>query len=112
MSKVTANRNFTIVELTKGVHVRTLIPLENHSALRAGFAGYTANPRWGAAKFMAWKTGRQWRSALARNEMIVRSTDLMLVPALEQDSSSDEIPYSSLLESWSHEGFRLAATHA
>lgn len=72
-----------VVDLTENVLVNTLIPSTNHPALRSGFAGYPANPRWNVAKFHAWKTGRQLRAALAQGKMIVRSTDSMLVPVAE-----------------------------
>jgi hypothetical protein len=76
----TANsRNVVVIELINGVLVKTAIPPVNHSALRSGFAGYPANPRWSATKIVAWKTGRQWREALARGEMVVRQSDSMLL---------------------------------
>ncbi|MBE9147381.1 hypothetical protein [Coleofasciculus sp. LEGE 07092] len=74
-----------MLDLTENVWVNTLIPSANHAALRSGFAGYPINPRWNAAKFKAWKTGRQWREALDRGEMVVRSTDSMLVPTAKQE---------------------------
>ncbi len=89
MAKNLQNRNFTVVELAQGIFVQTPIPPENHSALRAGFAGYTANPRWGANKFLAWKMGRQWRSALDRQEMVVRAHDAMLIPRQQAEQNPD-----------------------
>ncbi len=85
-----------VVDLTENVLVNTPIPSANHAALRSGFAGYPANPRWNAAKYSAWKTGRQLREALASGQMVVRSTDSMLVQANEQDdnSNSDNAPTS------------------
>ncbi|HBB34816.1 MAG TPA: hypothetical protein DDZ80_00500 [Cyanobacteria bacterium UBA8803] len=77
-----------VVDLTDNVLVSTPIASAHHAALRSGFSGYPANPRWNAAKFKAWKTGRQWREALVRGEMIVRSTDSMLVPATQREESS------------------------
>jgi hypothetical protein len=87
MNNGTAVSKIAVVELAQGIYVRTSIPIENHSALRAGFGGYTANPRWGAAKFLAWKTGRQWRTALAANKMTVRASDSMLVPVIQRDDT-------------------------
>jgi hypothetical protein len=83
-----------VVDLTENVLVSTIIPYENHAALRSGFAGYPANPRWSMTKFRAWKTGRQWREALAQGAMIVRSTDSMLVCATETEDSDLEEPPS------------------
>lgn len=80
----------TIAELTPGVFVRTSISVVNHAALRAGFAGYTVNPRWNASKFHAWKTGRQWRNALDSQEMVIRKADAMLVCASEGSSNPTE----------------------
>lgn len=94
MSKTLKERNFMVVDLTENVLVRTLIPSSNHAALRSGFAGYPVNPRWNATKFQAWKTGRQWREALARNEMVVRSTDSMLVPTQDAETKVDNLPLS------------------
>ncbi|HEY9818917.1 MAG TPA: hypothetical protein V6D20_24375 [Candidatus Obscuribacterales bacterium] len=92
-SNVSTQSNFTVVELTPGVYVRTSIPAANHAALRAGFAGYTVNPRWTVTKLRAWKKGRQWRDALARQEMVVRPSDSMLVfatqPGADPSQSSD-----------------------
>ncbi|WP_148288254.1 hypothetical protein [Prochlorothrix hollandica] len=73
-----------VIELAQGVLAHTKVPVVNHSALRSGFAGQPANPRWNATKVVAWKTGRQWRSALAQGSMVVRPTDSMLIPIAEQ----------------------------
>lgn len=73
-----------LVDLAENVLVHTIIPQDSHAALRSGFAGYPANPRWNVTKFRAWKTGRQWREALAQGKMIVRSTDSVLVLASKQ----------------------------
>ena len=94
MANTTTKARCAIVELADGVYARTSIPAENHSALRAGFSGYTANPRWTAAKFIAWKTGRQWRAAVANNQMVVRASDSMLVPVSEQEPAAEEVPSS------------------
>lgn len=76
------------VQLSENVMVLTPLDESCIPALRAGFAGYTANPRWNAVKFHAWKIGRQWRVAYAKGTMVVRSTDSLLVPIEEAD---DEI---------------------
>ncbi|MGK7872006.1 MAG: hypothetical protein AB4426_01420 [Xenococcaceae cyanobacterium] len=83
-------RNLMVVDLTENVLVRTFICKENHAALRSGFAGFPANPRWNVNKFRAWKTGRQWREALTKGKMVVRSTDSMLVSATEQEDNVEE----------------------
>ncbi|MEO0407261.1 MAG: hypothetical protein AAF289_07925 [Cyanobacteria bacterium P01_A01_bin.135] len=69
-----------LVELDENTLVNTALPASHHAALRAGFAGYTANPRWSATKFRAWQVGRQWRQALYRGEL-VRGGDRRLVCA-------------------------------
>lgn len=94
MSKTLREHNFMVVDLTENVLVRTLIPSPNHAALRSGFAGYPVNPRWTATKFQAWKTGRHWREALARNEMVVRSTDSMLVLTQDAETIVGNLPLS------------------
>jgi hypothetical protein len=83
VNKTLKEHNCMVVDLTEDVLVNTLIPSTSHPALRSGFAGYPANPRWNATKFHAWKTGRQLRAALAQGKMIVRSTDSMLVPVAD-----------------------------
>ena len=69
--------DWMIVELNPDVHVKTPLPPQCHSALRAGFAGYSTNPRWNVAKLRAWRLGRQWREALAAEQMVVVDTLLM-----------------------------------
>ncbi|NJK28202.1 MAG: hypothetical protein HC925_06500 [Coleofasciculaceae cyanobacterium SM2_3_26] len=76
---------YAIVDLGRGVFVRTVLPDTSIPALRSGFAGYPANPRWNAVKVHAWKVGRQWRKALACGEMVVRGSDAMLVSSQECD---------------------------
>lgn len=83
MKKASNRSNLTLVELEEGIFVRTPIPSENHSALRAGFAGYTANPRWCNSKVMAWRTGRAWRDALREKTLAIRQSDGLLVPFAE-----------------------------
>ncbi|MBF2078935.1 MAG: hypothetical protein IGR76_10565 [Synechococcales cyanobacterium T60_A2020_003] len=94
MANAVTKTNLVTVEIAEGVFARTSIAPENHSALRAGFGGYTANPRWNATKFLAWKTGRQWRAAVANHEMMVRSSDSMLVPVVPSDAAVEEEPSS------------------
>ncbi|NEP01772.1 MAG: hypothetical protein F6K58_24575 [Symploca sp. SIO2E9] len=80
-----------VVDLTDKVLVRTPVPKAHHAALRSGFAGYPANPRWNASKFRAWKRGLELRTALARGEMVIRKADSMLVPATEQDEKPKQM---------------------
>ena len=75
--------NQIVVDLGKGIFARTELPESNVPALRSGFAGYPANPRWSAHKFHAWKVGRQWRRALKSGDLKVRDRDAMLVAAIE-----------------------------
>jgi hypothetical protein len=95
MLKVPNHHNPRVVDLTENVSVHTDISQENHAALRSGFAGYPANPRWNINKFQAWRTGRQLRAALAQGLMVVRSTDSMLVPTTAQDEEVEEKPPST-----------------
>ena len=69
--------DFNSVELTQDINVHTSLPPSCHSALRAGFAGYTDNPRWTPQKRRAWKQGKQWRSDLAANVIHVENGLLM-----------------------------------
>ncbi len=92
MLEVVKQQNFMIVDLKEGVKVHTLIPRENHAALRCGFAGYPNNPRWNAAKFHAWKTGQQLKESLSRGEMVVRSADSLLVKAIETQDKRKNSP--------------------
>jgi hypothetical protein len=86
----TEHRSPMLVDLTESIWLCTVMPQENHAALRSGFAGYPANPRWNVTKYQAWKTGRQLKEALKQGEMIVRSSDCMLIPVKELDNTSDE----------------------
>ncbi|AFZ34878.1 hypothetical protein Sta7437_1311 [Stanieria cyanosphaera PCC 7437] len=96
MLKTVKHDNLMVVNLTENVSVSTKILKENHAALRSGFVGCPPNPRWNATKFCAWRTGRQWRTALAQGTMMVRAEDCMLVQASEKEScSDDELPGSS-----------------
>ncbi|NJL83268.1 MAG: hypothetical protein HC890_10510 [Chloroflexaceae bacterium] len=68
------------VDLAQDVWVITEIPQDNHPALRSGFAGYPANPRWSTAKFRAWKAGRELRNGLKLGTLTIRTRDSLLVP--------------------------------
>lgn len=92
MFKTLNHDHLTTVELEQGVLLQTPIPTSHLPALRSGFAGYPANPRWTAAKFHAWKTGRQLRQAVACGQMVVRASDSMLVPAQAREEANDEPP--------------------
>ncbi|ACK69787.1 conserved hypothetical protein [Gloeothece citriformis PCC 7424] len=96
--------NPVVVDLTDNILLHTDIAVENHAALRSGFAGYPANPRWNVSKFHAWKTGRQLREALAQGQMVVRSTDSMLIPiSLAQEKPPEKPkpnPVWSQIPSW------------
>jgi len=83
MKRSVSRSNQTCVEIAERVFVQTPIPIENHPALRAGFGGYTANPRWCGSKFMAWRTGKAWRTALQEGQLAIRESDRMLVPFAE-----------------------------
>jgi hypothetical protein len=93
--EVVKQQNFIVVDLKEGVKVHTLIPSENHAALRCGFAGYPNNPRWNAAKFHAWKTGQQLKESFSRGEMVVRSADSILVEAIETQDKPKNSPETS-----------------
>ncbi|NEQ38601.1 MAG: hypothetical protein F6K40_20955 [Okeania sp. SIO3I5] len=84
------NHNLKVVKLTEGILVHTQLKSAYIPALRSGFAGYPVNPRWSGVKFLAWKTGRQWRQALVNGEMVVRSTDSVLVSVDEVPDSKEE----------------------
>jgi hypothetical protein len=86
VSKAKNCSDLITVELTEQISVLTNIPKDNHAALRAGFSGLPANPRWNISKFRAWKTGRQWREAVKQGKMRVRSADSMLVTATESET--------------------------
>lgn len=79
------HHNLRLVQLADGILVNTPISSACIPALRSGFAGYPVNPRWNAMKYHAWKTGRQWRQALSRGEMAVRTGDSTLVSVSEQE---------------------------
>ncbi len=70
---------FSIVELSADVRARTSLPPVCHSALRAGFEGYSVNPRWNGTKLRAWRLGQEWRQALNRGEMLIRPSDQLLL---------------------------------
>ena len=91
-------RNPMVVELAENISVMTIISKENHAALRAGFAGYPANPRWNVSKFSAWKTGKQWREALECGKMSVSPIDSMLISSEEQKPATNHPEISSKSE--------------
>lgn len=70
-----------LIDLDGNTFVNTTLPPALHAALRSGFAGYTANPRWSATKFRAWQVGRTWRQALYRGDLVIRNSDRRLVCA-------------------------------
>jgi len=76
--------NFPPVELAHSIQVQSSLPPSCHSALRAGFAGYTDNPRWTPQKRRAWKQGKQWRSELAAGLIEVKEGFLITKEALDQ----------------------------
>ena len=84
------NHNLKVVQLTEGILVHTKLKNSYIPALRSGFVGYPVNPRWSGVKFLAWKTGRQWREALVNGEMVVRSTDSILVYVDKVPNSEEE----------------------
>ena len=97
------NHNLKVVKLTEGILVHTQLKSAYIPALRSGFAGYPVNPRWSGVKFLAWKTGRQWRQALVNGEMVVRSTDSVLVSVDEVPDSKEE----SYAVQWSYQNLFL-----
>lgn len=89
MFKVSLTHPVRIVQLSEQIKVETDIQDRHLPALRSGFAGYPANPRWDGAKFMTWKIGRQWRNALQVGTVVVREVDAMLVMAQEEEEISE-----------------------
>ncbi|ELR96249.1 hypothetical protein [Gloeocapsa sp. PCC 73106] len=75
--------NLIVVELTEKLWIYTEITLENHAALRSGFAGYPANPRWNVTKYLAWKQGYQWREELSQGKLVVSQSNSQLIGATE-----------------------------
>lgn len=88
MFRTNKNGNFMVVDLAEGILVGSLMPKDNLPALRSGFAGYPANPRWNVVKYRAWKMGRQLRQSLDAGDIVVRASDSMLIPAGESQSSA------------------------
>lgn len=84
MAKQHPQLHFTMVELARDIQVQTSLPPSCHPALRAGFAGYTDNPRWTPQKRRAWKQGQQWRRELADNLIEIRDGVLLTQEALAQ----------------------------
>jgi hypothetical protein len=90
-------RNLNVVDLSDKVSIRTSILQEHHPAMRCGFAGYPANPRWNVSKYQAWKTGRQLREALSQGLMVVRQSDSLLIPIGEEGEMGEDKPPSTFL---------------
>lgn len=80
--------NLMVVELTEKVWIYTAIAHENHAALRSGFAGYPANPRWNVSKYLAWKQGSQWRHELSQGMLVINQSNSQLVSAKDTQASS------------------------
>ncbi len=85
MIKTNQPQKPVIVDLNDQIFVNTTLPLEQHAALRSGFMGYPMNPRWDINKYHAWKTGRQLRSDLQQNKLVVRASDCLLIPQGEAE---------------------------
>lgn len=101
MLKALDPRSPNVVDLTDKVSVRTAIIQEHQPALRCGFAGHPANPRWNVNKYQAWKAGRQLREALAQGLMEVRQSDSLLVPVSEEGEMVEDQPPSTFIPlSW------------
>lgn len=100
MSTAVNSGNVIVVDLTDKVSALTSISKPNHAALRSGFVGYPANPRWNTIKFRAWQTGRKWREELAQGKILVRSTDSMLIPvSTSSEQKTAEKPVGKSLNS-------------
>lgn len=95
LAKLNHQQDHLLVDLGDQIFAKTTIPITHHAALRAGFAGYTPNPRWNVTKFQAWKTGQKWQQALQKGEMIIRPQDQMLVFKSEQEKQSIDQPIST-----------------
>ena len=101
------NNKEKVVKLGEGVLVRTKLKDVYIPALRSGFAGYPLNPRWSGVKFYAWKTGKQWRQAMLRGEMVVCGDGMLVaiaeVPEVDEEENSqkwDCSPTTSNLDSY------------
>ncbi len=90
--------NFTNVELAHNIQVQTSLPPSCHAALRAGFAGYTDNPRWTPQKRRAWKQGKHWRSELLANLIEIKDGLLLTQETLDQ-ASIQPVPQAPLAAS-------------
>ena len=91
MAEAKRQPDVLLVELNSEVRVKTPLPPSCHSALRAGFAGYSTNPRWNNAKLRAWKLGREWRQALAAGKMQVCGPDAVLMTQEERLAYQHEL---------------------
>lgn len=84
MAKLIQN-NPQAVELQGKIWIYTHITQENHSALRSGFAGYPANPRWNVNKYRAWKQGIKWREDWKGGLLSLDSSNFQLISREELD---------------------------
>jgi hypothetical protein len=89
MFKTGLDQPSRIVQLSDQIKVETDFRETHLPALRSGFAGYPANPRWNGSKFVAWKTGRHWRQALQTGTVVVRQSDSMLVVAGDECQATE-----------------------
>lgn len=94
------DRNPMVVKLEDNIKVSTLIPQEQHAALRSGFMGHPVNPRWTVDKYCAWKMGRQLRQDFQNGKLVIRDSDSSLVPVseVEKPSVSSRQPSTRLIQ--------------
>ncbi|MFP4008363.1 MAG: hypothetical protein ACLFV6_10225 [Spirulinaceae cyanobacterium] len=103
MFKMGVTHSSRVIQLAENIKVDTDIRDCHLPALRSGFAGYPANPRWDGSKFMTWKMGRQWRNALQMGTVVIRQSDSMLVLADDEQNTdksttkTDKMPSKSFL---------------
>ncbi len=97
MFKMGVTHSSRVVQLSENIKVDTDIRDYHLPALRSGFAGYPANPRWDGSKFMTWKMGRQWRNALQIGTVVIRQSDSMLILADDDTTQTEETPPKSFL---------------
>lgn len=88
--------NLLAVELDGKLWTYTNISPENHAALRSGFAGYPANPRWNVYKYSAWKQGCRWRKDLSQGTLVVSESDHQLVPVEATIAKQSKDKHNSL----------------
>lgn len=87
------------VDLNADVQSQTSLPPQYHSALRAGFAGYSPNPRWNQAKLKAWRLGRQWRDELAEGKRVVVGAVLFSRDEWETLNTATKLPDAPTIQS-------------